>query len=188
MLAGIDFQTYNCFAQTNTTLEGLKLDPNLRNDRHPAYDVAIGTLKLIKEFQKAQDARTDMDRMTFEILMFVQSRENARPLALARELGVNPSSITRRIQALIKDGWLDAASDQSDGRASLLRLTERGESALLAFLDRSVSVIRELMQDWKDDDQRKLAELLPRFVDGMTNRRLNREMKSTPILKEDHDV
>lgn len=158
------------------------------NTRHPAYAIAIGTLSLLKEFQKAQEHRSDMDRMTFEILLFVRSRESARPKALAEELGVNPSSVTRRIQALVKDGWLEAASDQSDGRSSLLRLTERGEAALQAFLERSVTVIRELLADWPEDDLRHLAELLPRYVDRMTERRLDRESNSLHMRKEADDV
>ncbi|TYP79486.1 MarR family winged helix-turn-helix transcriptional regulator [Paenibacillus methanolicus] len=164
------------------------LEPRMSDRRHPAYAVAIGTLSLIKEFQKAQDMRTDMDRMTFEILLFVKSQQAARPMALARELGVNPSSITRRIQTLIKDGLLDAASDQSDGRSSLLRITERGDSALQSFLDRSVTVIRELLEDWADDDQARFAELLSRYANSMAARRLSRESMTANTTKEDLDV
>ncbi|MFC4101745.1 MarR family winged helix-turn-helix transcriptional regulator [Paenibacillus xanthanilyticus] len=164
------------------------MESNNHNASQPAYNIAIATLGLIKEFQKAQNLRTDMDRMTFEILLFVKSRESARPKALARELNVNPSSITRRMQSLVKEGWLLAAGDQSDGRSSLLRLTESGDSALQAFLDRSAAVIGELLQDWPKDDLRKFEELLPRYVERMANRRIARATMDVNVPKEVDDV
>ena len=69
-------------------------------DRDDLRTLAVGTLRLVKAFKHAQDRRSDLDRVTFEIPLLVQQRGQVRPSDIADELNLNPSSITRRMQGL----------------------------------------------------------------------------------------
>ncbi|WP_018754300.1 MarR family winged helix-turn-helix transcriptional regulator [Paenibacillus terrigena] len=139
----------------------------MTKNRNELRKLARGTLKLVKEFKHAQDRRSDLDRVTFEILMLIKSREQIRLTDIAQELQMNPSSITRRIHNLKQLGQVSVISDPNDLRSSLTRLTETGEAVLLDFFERSVDGLAHILQEWDDDELGALADSVTRYADSM---------------------
>ncbi|WP_079912466.1 MarR family winged helix-turn-helix transcriptional regulator [Paenibacillus sp. 32352] len=139
----------------------------MTKSRNELRKLALGTLKLVKEFQHAQDRRSDLDRVTFEILMLVKIREQMRLTDIAKELQMNPSSITRRIQSLKQLNQISVISDPNDLRSSLICLTEIGEEMLKEFFERSVDGLAHILMEWNDDEIRVLADSLTRYADAM---------------------
>jgi len=131
--------------------------------------LALGTLALVKEFKHAQERRSDLDRITFEILMLIKSGEQTRLTDIAKELKMNPSSITRRIQNMKQAGQISVISDPMDLRSSIIRLTETGEEVLLQFFKRSVDGLAHILKEWNDDEIRILTDKLTRYADAMGN-------------------
>ncbi|CAG7646112.1 hypothetical protein PAESOLCIP111_05102 [Paenibacillus solanacearum] len=144
----------------------------MAKDRKALQKLAYGTLRLVKEFQHAQNRRSDLDRVAFEILMLVRQRESMRLTDIASELDFNPSSVTRRIQALKQSGHITVVPDPKDLRSALIRLTDRGEEVLLGFLEKSIDGLELILQDWNDEDIQVLADKLLRLADSMSAWRL----------------
>jgi DNA-binding MarR family transcriptional regulator len=65
-----------------------------------------------------------------------------RPTELARALGMAPSTITYRMQALEARGHLVRKPDPQDGRSTLLRLSEEGVAAWARVLPQLVARLR----------------------------------------------
>lgn len=147
----------------------------MAQDRKELQKLAYGTLKLVKEFKHAQTRRSDMDRVTFEILMLIRQKEQIRLTDIANELEFNPSSVTRRVQSLKKSGHISVVSDPMDLRSSLVRLTEDGEGELMSFFERSVDGLEFILKDWSDDEIKVLADNLLRLVDSMSDWRLAKD-------------
>ncbi|MCG7407187.1 MarR family transcriptional regulator [Paenibacillus sp. ACRRX] len=135
--------------------------------------LALGTIRLVQEFKKAQELRTEVDRITFEILMMVKNRGRIRPSDIANELHFNPSSITRRIQALKQSGHISVTSDPADLRSSMISISLTGEEELLKFLDKSAYGLERILEQWDEGDIKQFADLLCRYTDTMKDWRLN---------------
>ncbi|MEO3945284.1 MarR family transcriptional regulator [Gorillibacterium sp. CAU 1737] len=147
-------------------------------ERNELQQVAYTTLILVKEFQHAQNERSDLDRVAFEILLLVKRTGRIRITAIANELEFNPSSITRRVQALKQSGHILTVTDENDLRSSLIELTAAGEEALQHFFDRSVEGVGRILKGWEEDDVRTLAAFLSRYTDSMKDWRLSGEKKT----------
>jgi DNA-binding MarR family transcriptional regulator len=63
------------------------------------------------------------------------NRGHARISEIARDVGVTRQAIAQTVAPLIEDGYLEIVPDPSDGRAKLLRWTERGLAHYRASLE-----------------------------------------------------
>lgn len=86
--------------------------------------------------------------------------------AIAEELDVLPSSVTRHVQALQESGLVRTMSDPSDRRASLVEATEAGLAQLRQFQSVGAEVFHSVVADWTADDIVQLTTLLNRLIDA----------------------
>ena len=93
-----------------------------------------------------------------------------RPTELARELGVNPSSITRQVQAMHALGHVKVSADPNDGRAFLVEATKRGRAELRSFDAVGLEVFAAVVEEWSEEDLPLLATLLDRMVETWASR------------------
>ena len=88
---------------------------------------------------------------------------------LAELLAVDTSTASRLADAAVAAGHLERSNAPHDRRRTVLTLTRQGE----ALLDRALAVregiLRELTYDWPDDDVTRLAELLDRLADRLSD-------------------
>lgn len=108
-----------------------------------------------------------LDRSAYGIMCRLADEGPQRLGALAQTFGLDPSTITRQVQALEKLGLADRSTDAADRRASILRLTEEGK----VVLDRTRRVRRERLEDlvrhWTDAERQQLGELLAKLNAAM---------------------
>jgi DNA-binding MarR family transcriptional regulator len=84
------------------------------------------------------------------------SPRGVRVTVLADRAGMSRQAVTYLIQELEEKGYLERHPDPSDGRASLVHLTARGEEAVRAIR----ASVRRLERDWeKDLGRSRFAEL-----------------------------
>jgi DNA-binding MarR family transcriptional regulator len=89
-----------------------------------------------------------------------------RASAVADCLQSDPSTVSRQVAALVKEGLLERRSDPDDGRASLLALTPMA-AAVLAEHDRiRLEYFAQLLDGWSDADLRRFAGMLGRFTEA----------------------
>lgn len=80
-------------------------------------------------------------------------------------LHLDPSTVSRQVAGLVRDGLLERRSDPNDGRASILVPTEAG-SAVIAEQDaRRVAYFADMLSSWDRDEIATFRTLLARFTD-----------------------
>lgn len=104
------------------------------------------------------------------VLRLAVERGPIRPTVIARELGVNPSSITRHVQALHALGHVTVSADPNDGRAFLVEATNRGRTELRTFDAVGLEVFAAVVEEWSEEDLLVLTTLLDRMVETWAGR------------------
>jgi DNA-binding MarR family transcriptional regulator len=66
---------------------------------------------------------------------------------LAAELQLSPSGLTRRLDGLVRHGWVERASCDSDRRVTYAHLTTRGRKKMVAAAPDHVASVRAHLLD-----------------------------------------
>jgi DNA-binding MarR family transcriptional regulator len=88
---------------------------------------------------------------------------------LAAALQVDISTASRQVRSLEDAGLLVRSSHPSDGRASVLELTDAGRDALDGARAAWRRVVEEILSGWTIADRRALAPLLQRLADDIAS-------------------
>jgi DNA-binding MarR family transcriptional regulator len=80
----------------------------------------------------------------------------------------DPSTVSRQVATLVKDGYVERRADPVDGRASLLVVTERGEQVYAEHQRQRNEHYQRMLSDWTEDECRAFAAMTARFTEGIT--------------------
>ena len=89
-----------------------------------------------------------------------------RSSVLADLVETDPSTVSRQVATLVRQGLLERRADQDDGRAVLLHPTAEAMLRHDQHLRLREAHYREMLAGWSAQDQRLFAELLARFTDS----------------------
>jgi DNA-binding MarR family transcriptional regulator len=109
----------------------------------------------------------DLDRSGYGIMSRIADAGPQRLSALAQAFGLDPSTITRQVQALESDGLLQRHRDPVDRRASLLDLTSAGHDLLGSTRTLRIQRLRDAMASWSADERATFGRLLESFNDAV---------------------
>jgi DNA-binding MarR family transcriptional regulator len=98
------------------------------------------------------------------VLKTVANSGPMRSSDIAECLHSDPSTVSRQVAALVKDGLLERRADPEDGRATLLVPTERARKVLADHEEIRVQHFARMLQDWNERDLHRFATLLRRFT------------------------
>jgi DNA-binding MarR family transcriptional regulator len=131
--------------------------------------VADQFVTLMRSFIKARNrmlaaAAHDVEWAAHMVLKCVETEGPIRAGAIAEWLHSDPSTVSRQVAALVKDGLLERRADPADGRASLLALTDRADAVLAEHNRIRLDHFATMLDDWSDADLRRFATLLQRFT------------------------
>jgi DNA-binding MarR family transcriptional regulator len=103
------------------------------------------------------------DPVRVGVLRLVVERGPLRPGAVAEELDVLASSVTRHVRVLVGHGHLTMTADPTDRRAVLIAATEAGREQYRQFREIGTEVFGAVVEDWTDRDIVGLTTLLDRL-------------------------
>jgi DNA-binding MarR family transcriptional regulator len=111
-------------------------------------------------------AATDvhLDRARYVVLRAVAESEPVRTTALAEQVGVDPSTMSRHVNILEQAGLVERTADPDDGRAQSLALTAAGRTVMEKVRAARHDLITDVLGDWDDTDRTQLASLLARLA------------------------
>jgi DNA-binding MarR family transcriptional regulator len=112
-------------------------------------------------------AGVDVDRSGIIILAALHRLGPMRMSDLAADIGLDRSTISRQVAAVVRDGYVQKTDDADDARASVLSLTARGQAARKKLADAWHDIVIGLLEDWSPDQQAQLGHLLGKLVDPM---------------------
>ncbi|WP_329318306.1 MarR family transcriptional regulator [Streptomyces sp. NBC_01715] len=110
-------------------------------------------------------ARDDID-WSVQILMSVLVKHGPmRVKKLAELVDSDPSTVSRHVAQLVRDGFLEKRSDADDGRACQLVATDKARHSVADRTRSRDAHFEEMLHAWDNHDREKLATLLVRFID-----------------------
>ncbi|HEX6247663.1 MAG TPA: MarR family transcriptional regulator [Nocardioidaceae bacterium] len=110
----------------------------------------------------------DLDRSAYGILCRLADEGPQRLGVLASAFGLDPSTITRQVQALEKADLVQRRSDDGDRRASILDLTDEGRRVLEHTRAYRRRRLEEILDEWPAADRDEFARLLTQMNDSVS--------------------
>lgn len=111
----------------------------------------------------------DLDRSAYGILCRLADEGPQRLGLLASAFGLDPSTITRQVQAMEKAGLVHRTQDAEDRRASILDLTDEGKVVLSHTRAYRRQRLEAVLTDWSDPEREQLAGLLEKMNDSIAS-------------------
>ena len=105
----------------------------------------------------------ELDRSAYGILCRLVDEGPQRLGLLAQAFGLDPSTITRQVQALEHEKLVERRADPTDRRASLLDLTDEGREVLSTTRARRREWLQAALGDWDAQDHEEFGRLLEKF-------------------------
>jgi DNA-binding MarR family transcriptional regulator len=109
----------------------------------------------------------DRDRAAHVLLLPLDRLGPLRQGALAEQLHADPSTVSRHVAVLVEEGLVRRVSDESDGRATRLVVTDAGRAALEQLGRDRATLLERVTAGWCRDDLTTFTGLLGRFLDDL---------------------
>jgi DNA-binding MarR family transcriptional regulator len=104
-----------------------------------------------------------LERSAYGIMCKLADEGPQRLGALASTFGLDPSTITRQVQALEEMDLANRSTDKSDRRASILDLSDTGRQVLEETRRHRRERLQLALSDWPEADLTEFARLLGEF-------------------------
>lgn len=126
--------------------------------------MALARLQRLTACVSAQASKGGMDRSAFMLLVTLVENGPLRSSSLAEAVRADPSTVSRQVAQLVKDGLVERRVDREDGRATVLAATERGLRLLEELRGRRNALIAQMIAHWPEADRARFAELFGQFI------------------------
>lgn len=116
------------------------------------------------------EAEHNVEWTAHAVLSVLNAEGPMRAGAIADHLQFDPSTVSRQVATLVKDGLVERRADPEDGRASVLVLTAAADAVLAEHQRVRASYFAGLLEGWGageiDDFTDKLARLTAAYEKG----------------------
>ncbi len=138
----------------------------LSNEEMAAWRAYIETHGDLMSAFEADLVPTDLTLGDYQVLVYLTEAENQRMRMcdLADMLQLSPSGLTRRLDGLVKAGWVERSSSDTDRRVMLAGVTDAGRAQLAAAAPTHVASVRARMIDVLDADELETIALAFRKI------------------------
>jgi DNA-binding MarR family transcriptional regulator len=143
--------------------------PMSEERRAQVVEVADTFVELARTFTRARArmlaaAQHDVEWSAQVLLRTLAIEGPCRTGALAERVDSDPSTVSRQVAALVKDGLVERRADPIDGRASVLHLTEKADAVLREHNNIRLEHFDRMLASWSHDELRNFGDLLHRFT------------------------
>ncbi len=118
--------------------------------------------------RQSRKVGADVTRAGYAVLRVLDEHGSCAMGELARHCAMDPAVVARQARKLEGDGLLARGPDAADRRVSVAELTERGARVCRAIEAERRQYLRGVLADWSDGDVRRLARLVDRLVEDLT--------------------
>jgi DNA-binding MarR family transcriptional regulator len=108
-----------------------------------------------------------LERAAYGLLSRIASGGPERLSALAADICVDLSTVSRQVAALEAAGLVRRTPDPTDRRASLIEATETGAEVFAQNRGKWLGALRELLADWTSAERQEFARLFARLNEAM---------------------
>ncbi|WP_448626551.1 MarR family winged helix-turn-helix transcriptional regulator [Geodermatophilus sp. URMC 64] len=111
----------------------------------------------------AAEVHPDLDGAAYGLLALLQDAGPLRASDLVARLGLDKSTVSRQVSALVSLGLVDRAADPEDGRAQVLSPSPEGAARMAKIRDARRARWEADLAHWPPNDVATLGELLGRL-------------------------
>ena len=131
--------------------------------------VADNVAVLMRTFTKARAqilaaAMHDVEWSAHVLLKCLAAEGPLRSSAIAELIDSDPSTVSRQVAGLVREGLVERRADPVDGRACLLVLTPAADAVLSDHDEVRYAHFARMLASWDERDLRRFAALLARFT------------------------
>jgi DNA-binding MarR family transcriptional regulator len=98
------------------------------------------------------------------VLLILWARDGAAQAELARHVAIEPPTLVRTIDRMVRDGLVTRAADPTDRRVSRIHLTARGRSLRDDLVPKAVAVNAATLARLTPSEGRTLRRLLNKLI------------------------
>lgn len=99
------------------------------------------------------------------VLLFLFARDGLSQAELSRDVAIEPPTMVRTIDRLVRDGLVTRVADPADGRVSRIYLTDRGRSLRDELVPMAVAVNEATLARLTDKEGKTLRRILTKLVE-----------------------
>ena len=136
----------------------------------PITDLETGFADLMRQGRirlrhRARAVDPRLDPSNYPLIAMLASADGSLPVStLVAQLGLEKSTVSRQIDALVRLGLAERHADPHDARARLVSLTPTGRARVDHVADAAVADWRARLSEWDPEDIRTLTRLLNRLL------------------------
>jgi DNA-binding MarR family transcriptional regulator len=138
---------------------------------HDNDDIEHQLFKLLRRTNaihvQTSSGEVELERSAYAILCLVADDGPQRLGSIASAFRLDPSTITRQVQAVERLGLAAKSSDPDDRRAALLHLTDTGETAVERARAHRRRMLDAILADWSTAERDDFLKALTRFNDTL---------------------
>lgn len=110
-----------------------------------------------------------LDPANYPLIVMLGRHDSVPMSQLVAALGLDKSTVTRQIDAVVRLGLAQRRPDPADARARVISLTDAGRTRVAEVSAAANADWRQRLATWEPDDIRTLTTLLKRLVDEPQN-------------------
>jgi DNA-binding MarR family transcriptional regulator len=126
------------------------------------------TARLIAQLFSGRLRRHDVALGQWAILLFLYAKDGQTQRELSRVVAIEPPTVARTIDRMVRDGLVRREPDPRDGRATRIRLTARAIALRDQLATESMAANEVAARVLSADELETLKSLLRRVIDGLT--------------------
>ena len=98
------------------------------------------------------------------VLLFLWARDGMSQAELSRVVAIEPPTMVRTIDRMVRDGLVTRTPDQGDGRVSRIHLTDRGRSLRDELIPKALAVNTAMLGRLTASEGRTLQRLIGKLL------------------------
>ena len=141
--------------------------PRLKPEAHASFQLVALANRISASASRAYLRHFGVGVMEWRVLALLALKVRTTAQEISHLSGLDKSSVSRAVQALIRRSDVAAATDASDNRRAVLTLTPKGEALHDRIILSSLARERLLLAGLSTGERRTLFDLLSRLATNM---------------------
>ncbi len=98
------------------------------------------------------------------VLLFLWARDGMSQAELARVVAIEPPTMVRTIDRMVRDGLVTRVADPADGRVSRIHLTDRGRALRETLIPMAIAVNEATLDRLTERERATFRRLLTKLI------------------------
>lgn len=108
-----------------------------------------------------------LERAHYLLLILLERRDRQSVGALAEQVNLDASTVTRQVAAMKQAGLVDKLDNPDDRRGGFVAITQAGRDAAARVRARRLERIESGFRDWSEEERAEFARLTARYNDSV---------------------